>query len=133
MNFKSEKGYTGVDVGISIVVLFLFVSLIAIVSYQINSSAKEIELKAQAAEREKEQIETNKKVGIEEIENLEKENPEPIEGKDGFYKKIIVKDYQEIDSSKEEGIVKKVTVQIQYVFKSEQKTIELSTILTKES
>ena len=34
MKLKSEKGFTGVDVAIAVVVLFIFVSLIAIMSYR---------------------------------------------------------------------------------------------------
>ena len=47
---KSEKGYIGVDIAISIVVLFIFVSLIASLSYRVNSSSQEIELKSKASE-----------------------------------------------------------------------------------
>ena len=61
---KSEKGYTGVDIVISVIVLFIFVSIIATLSYSFNSSAKEIELKSKATEIAITQIETMKNITI---------------------------------------------------------------------
>lgn len=48
MKFYSEKGYTGVDIAISVIVIFIFVSLISFLIYRFNSSAKEVELKSEA-------------------------------------------------------------------------------------
>ena len=50
----------------------------------------------------------------------------------GFYKTIKVEDYADIDAEKTRGLVKRVTVQIQYMFKAKEQKIELNTILTKE-
>lgn len=51
----------------------------------------------------------------------------------GYYRTIIVEDYHDIDSTKEPDIVKKITVQIQYMFKGKKENVELSTIVAKEN
>lgn len=143
---KSEKGYTGIDIAVSIVVLFIFVSIIATLSYNMNSSSKEIELKSEATSLAIEAIEEMKIIDFEEIENRSVANgnsqyfptdttkqAEEITGKQGFFKRIIIEDYADIDSSKISGIVKKITVQIQYKFKGKEQTVELSIIVSKES
>ncbi len=143
---KSEKGYTGVDIAIAIVVLFTLVSVIAILSYNFNSASKEIELKAKATEIAIEEIETIKNINFEDIKDKSVANgtsqyfpedntkqTEEIVGKQGFFKRIVIEDYSDFDSSKNPGLVKKVTVQIQYRYKGKEQTVELSTILSKES
>jgi len=34
---RSQKGYTGIDIAISVIVIFIFVSLIAMLIYNFNS------------------------------------------------------------------------------------------------
>lgn len=132
---KSEKGYTGIDIAISVVVIFIFVSVIATLSYTFNSSSKEVELKAEATAIAVEEIEKMKNKTIEktETEDTSYRETTEIENKQGFYRTITVQDYHDIDATKISGLVKKVTVTIQYMFKGETQTVELSTIIAKES
>lgn len=130
---KSEKGYTGVDIAISIVVLFIFVSLIATLSYNFNSTSRAIQLKAQATAMAVSEIETIKNKTIEDIQTEDTTYRQTTQIQEGFYRTITVQDYHDIDESKIPGLVKKITVQIQYKFKKEIETIELSTIISKES
>ena len=51
----------------------------------------------------------------------------------GFYKTVIIEDYADSHENKVPDLVKKVTVRIQYRFKAEEQTVELSTIFSKES
>lgn len=129
---KSEKGYTGVDIAISIIVLFIFVSIISILSYQFNSTAKEMELKAQATTIAVDEIENMKNKSIEDIEIEDTEYRKTTEVQEGFYRTINVQDYHDIDATKIAGLVKKVTVRIQYKSKKEVETVEFSTIISKE-
>ena len=130
MNWKSEKGYTGIDIAVAVVVLFLFVSVIAFLSYGMNSKTKEIELQSEATHLAVEEIETLKNSNFEELDTKEVEKEEMPQK--GFYKTIKVEDYAYIDAEKTRGLVKRVTVQIQYMFKAKEQKIELNTILTKE-
>lgn len=130
MNWKSEKGYTGIDIAVAVVVLFLFVSVIAFLSYGMSSKTKEIELQSEATHLAVEEIETLKNSNFEELDTKEIEKEEMPQK--GFYKTIKVEDYADIDAEKTRGLVKRVTVQIQYMFKAKEQKIELNTILTKE-
>ena len=132
MSFKNEKGYTGIDIAISVVVLFIFVSLIAFLSYGFNSSAKEIELKAEALTLAIDEIETIKStITMDNINTLSIEMQET--NTQGFYRTITVEDYADLQPTKLRGIVKRVTVKIQYMFQTKQQTVELSTLVVKES
>lgn len=130
---KSEKGYAGVDIAISIVVLFIFISLIATLSYRANSSSKEIELKSKATQIAVTEIERIKNKTWNDITTEDIAYRETTEVEQGYFRTIVVNDYHDIDSSKNSDIVKKISVQIQYMFKGKQETVELSTIIAKES
>lgn len=130
---KSEKGYTGVDIAISIVVITIFISIITALTYRFNSSSKEMELKSEALT-----IATNKleEIKSESIENVVTENEEEIRTKQGFYQKVDVTDatrlIEDTEIAKVEGLVKKATVTVSYKYRNETKKVELSTIIAKE-
>ncbi len=132
VKMKSEKGYTGVDIAISVIVLFIFTSFIATLSYRVNSSSKEIELKSKATEIAVAEIEMIKNKTWNDITTEDPSERESTEIQEGYYRTIRVEDYHDIDSSKRSDIVKKITVQIQYMFKGKQQAVELSTVIAKE-
>lgn len=132
MSFKNEGGYTGIDIAISVVVLFILVSAIAMLSYGFNSSAKEIEKKAEATRIAVEEIEEIKNtVSFEEVDNLNTQTQET--DTTGFFRTIVIEDYADLHENKVPGLVKKITVKIQYNFKAKEQTVELSTIVSKEN
>lgn len=130
MKMKSEKGYTGIDMAISVVVIFIFVSLIAILSYQMNSYSKEIELKSEATSLAIDEIEKIKNMTFGDIES--KDFPTE-EIKTGFFRTVTIIDYNEIRNDKKPGFVKQITVEIKYMFKGNEQKVELSTIMSKET
>ena len=132
MQIKSEKGFAATDIAIAIVVLFIFVSLIAILAYSFNSTTKEIELKSQATTIAVNEIEKMKNKTIEELEKEDKSYRQSTEVQEGFFRQIEVIDYADEKPDKIPGFVKKVTVKIQYKFKQQTQTVELSTIVSKE-
>lgn len=127
---KSDKGYTGVDISISIVVLFIFVSIIAVLFYNSNTSSKGIKLKSEATSIAINEIEIMKNKTLEDIEVEDIKYRETTQIEEGFFRNIIVQDYHDIDATKTSGIVKKVTVQVKYMFKGKEQSVELSTIIT---
>lgn len=133
IKMKSEKGYTGVDIAISVIVITIFVSFIAALSSRVNSSSKEIELKSKATEIAIVEIETIKNKTWDDITTEDTAYRNTTEVQQGYYRTIIVEDYHDIDSTKEPDIVKKITVQIQYMFKGKKENVELSTIVAKEN
>ena len=139
MNIKNQKGYTGIDIAISVVVLFIFVSIIAMLSYSINSSAKEIDLKSEATAIAVEEIEKLKNKNFTQISKMESSNngeqePVKVDNKEGFFKTISIKDYIDLTEQKKvPGLVKQATVKISYQFKGKNQSVELSTIFSKEN
>lgn len=141
MKLRSEKGFTGIDISISVVIIFIFVSIIAALIAQVNSKSREISLKNDATYIAINEIEKVKSNGLEEYvgkseadgNNVICENEE-IENEEGFYKTITVLDYADVekDEAIEKDIVKKVTVKISYMYRNEEQKVELSTIVSKE-
>lgn len=145
MELRKQEGFTGIDISIAIIILFIFVSIIATLSYQMNSAYKEIERRGQAIEIAVEEIEKIKNDGFEKYQGLYTTSAidnegndlvnQEIEGKQGYTKTIIIKDYTEIagNEDKIKDAVKKATVKIAYQSKGEEQTVELSTILSKDN
>lgn len=142
MKAYSEKGYTGIDIAIAVIVLTMFISLIAVLIYRFNSSSNELQKKSEALVIAIDEIEKVKAKGFETYENMNK-NSEVDEkgqnlinqetGKDGFYKTITVQDYTDIEGNEnmQKNLVKKITVTISYMFQGKEQNLELSTILSK--
>ena len=143
MKIKSERGFTGIDIAISVIVLFIFVSLIAMLVYNSNSSTREAELKSEATYLAIDEIEKIKNAGFDKYDTLNSRSTVDEDGNqlrnqptgtEGFYKTIIIEDYAELnpeDTTIIPNLVKKITVQISYRFKAENQVVELSTILSK--
>lgn len=143
MKIKNEKGVSGIEVAIVVVLIFIFVSVIARLIYRINSKSNEIELKSEATSIAVDEIELIKNTDFSEFEELNKTSTTDKNGnslvnqptsKEGFYKTIIVEDYTDIEGNEDKisDLVKKVTVKISYMFKSKEQSVELSTLLLKE-
>ena len=45
MKFKSEKGFTGIDIAIAVMIIFIFVSIFSVLFANINSQKKAITLR----------------------------------------------------------------------------------------
>lgn len=142
MKFQSEKGYTVMDIAISIVVITIFISLIAVIISRFNSSASSLKYKEEATAIAIEEIELIKKAGLEAYKdrsiangNSEVSKGEEISGKEGFYKTIIIEDYIDLEGNNEKisELVKRATVKIMYTFNGKEQTVELSTMLSKEN
>lgn len=141
MDLRSEKGFTGVDIAVSVVIIFLFISIIASLIYNVNSKSREIELKTEAIYIAINEIEQIKNDGYEKYGTLSRNDgnnvvcsDQEIEGQEGYYKTIEVIDYTDLEGNQDKvkNIVKKATVKISYMFKANEQSVEISTILTKE-
>lgn len=144
MNLHSEKGYTVVDIAISIIIITIFIALIAVIISRFNSSANDLQYKEEATAIAIEEIETIKKEGFETYKDMNEDTLQDKNGnslinqpteKEGFYKTITIKDYTDLEGNEEKisGLVKKVTVKISYMFQGKEQAVELSTILSKEN
>lgn len=142
---KREDGFTGIDISIAVIVIFIFTTIIAILSYQYNSSAKEIQKKSEATQIAITEIEKIKNANFTQYEGVYKTSTvdnagnslqeQAVTGKQGYYRTILVEDYTDIEGNenKVKDVVKRITVKISYKFKNAEQTVELSTIISKES
>lgn len=145
MDIRSQKGYTGIDIAISVIVITIFISLIAVLIYRFNSSSNEVQLKSKATEIAIDEIEKVKAAGFkayEEMDQTTKEDKEgnslvnqSVEEEHGFYKTISVEDYTDTENNEDKisNLVKRVTVTISYMVKGQEQQVSLSTILSKEN
>ena len=149
MRIRSEKGFTGIDIAVSIVLVFIFSALIATLSFRISSTSKELEHRVDATYHAIDEIEKIKGWSFNDligknanstditINNetipINESGPGTQIGETGFYKKKLIKDYHDIDQTKTPDVVKKVTVIISYQFKGQTEEVKLSTIFVREN
>lgn len=139
MNLKKKNGYTITDISIAVVILFILVSIIAMLFYEYQSSSQSIERKAIATNYAISEIEQIKATDFSKYEGISVKNgnniiaEENIENSNGYYKQVIVEDYADLNEGETFDLVKKVTVKIKYKFKNQEQTVEISTLKTKEN
>ena len=140
MKIKNEKGIVGADIAISVVVIFIFVSLISMLIYNINLLTVGQERMSEAIYIAINEIEGLKIDGYDMYKdsNLSVNNGVVVDNemvKEGYYKTITVIDYTDLEGNEDKtaGIVKKTTVTISYMHNGEPQSVELSTVLSKES
>lgn len=140
MKIKNEKGIVGADLAISVVVIFIFVSLISMLIYNINLLTVGQERMSEAIYIAINEIEGLKIDGYDMYKdsNLSVNNGVVVDNemvKEGYYKTITVIDYTDLEGNEDKtrGIVKKATVTISYMHNGEPQSVELSTVLSKES
>ena len=133
---KEEKGITGIDIIVSVIIITMFVAIIAIIFSNITSNSKGIDRKTEATYKAISLIEEVKNAGIENVDKFidaegssildEEKNPTP------YTKKVTVIDYTEMEGNEDKipGIVKKVTVEVSYQNGGKTEKVELSTLLT---
>ena len=152
MNFKNEKGITGIDLTVSIILITVFIALIATIMYTINANFNSIERRTEATNYAINEIESLKAKNFEDLQDTptdgtndfvniivkEEEGNTAIEKTTGFSKKIAIIDYSNLPENQGDdtilsGLVKKVTVEIAYKDKDRIETVELSTVIAKNS
>lgn len=144
MLIKGEKGFSQIDIVISIILITIFIALIGNLIVNINLNSKNIERKTVAtsyAVQEIERIKAKKYIDDYEDKGIEKEDI--IEEEDivdstgnfsGYHKKIFIKDYVLLqgDNTKQANLVKEVTVEVLYKIGNEDKNVKISTYIAKE-
>lgn len=150
--YKSEKGFTGIDITIAIIIVAVFAGIIASLFYNYNLSAQSIQRKGKATEYAVQIIEyikndsfqnyTNsnldptqpgykyKDKSVNELSSDIVQNPE-----DGYYATVQVTDYADLEGNegKKQDIVKKITVTISYNVQGKENYVDISTYIARES
>ena len=145
MNLSSEKGITIIDIILSVILISIFITIITVISGNIEKSNSNIQRDNEALYYAIDTIETVKgidftilpKLGTQKIQNIPKLSDGYIIDEDGentpYYRTVTVQDYTETEEGKgkEPEILKKITVEIQYRQDNKDRKITLSTIKTK--
>lgn len=147
-HLKNEKGVTGVDITIAIILITIFVAIIATLFFNIRKTSSDIERRTQATAYAVSIIEQIKANGFEALPTVS-DGTNIITGYEDkyiqdngvdtpYYQTIRVEDYSEIiESTGEEEIqsdvVKKITVTIAYKSGNENQEISLSTSMSKDT
>ena len=145
---KNEKGVTGVDITIAIILITIFVAIIATLFFNIRKTSSDIERRTQATAYAVSIIEQIKANGFDALPTVS-DGTNIITGYEDkyiqdngvdtpYYQIIRVEDYSEIvESTGEEEIqpdvVKKITVTIAYKSGNENQEISLSTSMSKDT
>ena len=139
MKIKSEKGITGIDITVSILVITIFISLIGVLIFNIDSQSKSIEWRTEAAYQAVNLIEELKGMTIEELEALSEDEKNGYIDGTSYTKKIEIVDYKDLteenqnDDTIQYGILKKVTATVLYKDGADTEEISLSAIVTKDN
>ncbi len=133
MNFRSEKGVTGIDITVSIIIITLFIGIIATLMFNINSSSGGIGRKSEATNYAITEIEKIKAQDFNTLNN--KEESGYIEDTP-YYKEVSILDYADFPENegkdKVHGLVKRISVTISYKNGKDTEKVELATVITKE-
>ena len=139
MKIKSEKGITGIDITVSILVITIFISLIGVLIFNIDSQSKSIERRTEAAYQAVNLIEELKGMTIEELEALSEDEKNGYIDGTSYTKQIEIVDYKDLteenqnDDTIQSGILKKVTVTVLYKDGADTEEISLYAIVTKDN
>lgn len=145
MKLKNNKGFTGVDVAVSLVILLIFVSFIAALFYNLANTSKRVERKTQATNIAIEVIEALKATPFETLyanpklnESLDIVAFKTLTGKDvsipnGYNVKYSIKNPNNADGSEsaEMGqVIKIISVDVDYILGNENtETVTIETLV----
>lgn len=144
MLIRSQRGFSQIDIVISVILITIFIALIGNLIVNINLNAKNVERKAMAtsyAVQEIEKIKARKYVQDYDDKGIDREDI--IEEKDivnstgeflGYHKKVSIKDYVFIqgDNTKQKNLVKEIIVEISYKVGNQDKNVKILTYIAKE-
>ena len=155
MKFKSEKGFTGTDITVALIIILLFMSVISVVFFNITKSSKNIDRRSEAtyiatsiieavkAQKYDDLKVTNDEIYVrqygQEVQYTAKDNTTVSLGQidkieDGFTCILNVYNYiPEGDKQKEvNDLVKVVVVRVEYKLANEVKNVELTTTIVRQ-
>lgn len=141
---KSEKGITAIDMTISVILIAFFITIITMISGNIQKNNKNLKRETEALYYAIDTIENIKgqnfailpTMGDNKIQGVEQLSDGYIKDSKGndtsYYRTILIEDYAQRDSTKEAEVLKIITVNIEYKDNNKEKKVTLSTIKTKE-
>lgn len=150
MNLRSNKGFTGVDITVAIIIISIFAGVIAILFYNYNITSQEIERKSKATEYAVAVIEKIKNTSFEssnvyvsDEKNLKEYNNylsldafkinELNDAEDGYNVKVTITDYSNLKTGATSNILKKVDVVVGYKVGNQDESVPITTYISPET
>ena len=143
-SIKDEKGLTGVDIAISLVIVTMFVAIIANLIVNINLDTEKMDRKSKALAYAVQEIETRRATGYiekyngmgtsKEGETLKEEDIYNNSEFTGYHKVVSIKDDILVENSgtKTADTTKQITVEVFYKLGNNEESIKISTYISKE-
>lgn len=143
-SIKDEKGLTGVDIAISLVIVTMFVAIIANLIANINLDTEKMDRKSKALAYAVQEIETRRAIGYiekyngmgtsKEGETLKEEDIYNNSEFTGYHKVVSIKDDILVENSgtKTADTTKQITVEVFYKLGNKVESIKISTYISKE-
>ena len=152
MNLKNNKGFAGVDISISIILILIFVPTLFGAIYSIQRNNNWVKRESQAIRIASDVLEIAKAQDYDDVTfesnsnfveslntkygncNISSNTAEcSCTGQDGEYYKINVdvSNYYPTGTESSEDLVKKVNVIVTYMLGNDEKTVEIATVLQK--
>lgn len=143
MLVKEEKGLTGVDIAISIVVMTIFIAMIANLIANITLNTQDIKRKSTSTSYAVQEIEKIKAQGyIDDYNSKGIDSEDVLKDEDiysnsefsGYHKKVTIKDYVLVtnNKNKKQDVVKEITVEISYKLGGKDKKVTITTYVAKK-
>lgn len=143
MNLRNNRGFTGIDVSVALVIIVLFAGLVASLVYKFGIASKEIDRKSEATYLAIQVIEGIKQMDYQDIiedtaggmtvQNIESSTGQTIENEDGYTITINVQNYKDkMQNDTLEDVMKIVKVTVEYTVETETQNVDVSTVVTKE-
>ena len=139
---RKQNGIAGIDIVIALIIITIFISLIAVLTFNIQRNNEEIKRKSEATSFAIDKIEEIKGKGFSSLpqagKNTIDEYPDGYIEQNGsstpYYQEIRVQDYSELEGNegREAEVVKIVTVKISYKSGNNDENVEISTAISKE-
>ena len=133
MKIKDDRGFSGVDVTISTLIIIVFLGLIVGLFYNLASTSARIERKTRATNLAIEIIEALKVTKFDDLKSTEEDQMSVEELKllssreinipNGYSYKILIEDYQN------GGVIKKLKVEITYKQGKSNENISIETLV----
>lgn len=139
MKFNENKGFTGIDISIALVVMLALVSLIASLIYSFNQASQGVDRKGEATYLSIQVIEAIKQMEYDDIsedltiDTISNSTGNNIDVKEGYNVKLGVENYKDrVEDDSLEDVIKIVTVTVEYSLGNNTENVELSTVITRE-
>ena len=156
MKLRSNKGFTGIDISVAVIIMLIFVVLITTLFYSFSVSSKNVERRSEANYLSIQIIEAIKtldygdipivslakvtKDGITDIEETQETEAlrnkilNDVGIKEGYTATVQIQTYKDYINSAEEleDVIKIVTVQVEYTVEKTPQAVEIRTAIIKE-